>query len=143
MLYSTRYYLNMNYQKKFSPSSYAAIFLAIFTIINPSSGLDILALLAIIFIILQKIFGEYFILILLVARQTLDYWRDIYLFSVKSFDLNINAALSVFLLIWSVYFFIKNRHYFKSIPTKTIWLLFIGWCALTAIYSYEFASTTR
>ena len=139
MLYST----NMHYLKKFSPSSILAIFLAIFTIINPNAGLDILALLAIVFIILQKIFGEYFILILLVARPTLDYWRDIYLFSVKSFDLNINAALSVFLLIWSVYFFIKNRHYFKSIPTKIIWLLFIGWCALTAIYSYDLASTIR
>ncbi len=133
----------MNYLKRFSPNSLLVIFLAIFTIINPGAGLDLLAILGIIFIILQKIFGEYFILILLAARPTLDYWRDIYLFSFKSFDFNINAALSVFLLIWSIYFFTKNRPYFKNIPAKTIWLLFIIWCTLTAIYSYDLASTIR
>ncbi len=131
----------MNYLKRFSPSSHIAILLAIFTIINPVAGLDLLAFLAIVFIILQKIFGEYFILILLAARPALDYWRDTYLFSLKYFDLNINAALSVFLLIWSVYFFAKNRSYFKSIPTKNIWLAFIAWCAFSAIYSYDLGST--
>ncbi len=132
-----------NYLKKFSPSSLLAILLAIFTMINPGTGLDLLAFLLIIFIILQKIFGEYFILILLAARPALDYWRDITLFSFKSFDFNINAALSVFLLIWSVYFFAKNHHYFKTIPTKTVWLVFIAWCAFTAVYSYDLGSTIR
>ena len=132
-----------NYLKRFSPSSLVAILLAIFTIINPGTGLDLLAFLIIVFIILQKIFGEYFILILLAARPTLDYWRDISLFSFRSFDFNINAALSVFLLVWSVYFFIKNSQYFKQIPTKAPWLLFIAWCSLTAIYSYDLGSTIR
>lgn len=133
----------LNHLKRFSPSSLIAIFLAIFTIINPSAGLDILAFLIVFFIILQKIFGEYFILVLLATRPVLDYWRDISLFSFKSFDFNINAALSVFLLIWSVYFFVKNSQYFKEIPTKTIWLIFIAWCSLTAIYSYDLGSTVR
>lgn len=131
----------MSYLKKFAPSSILVMLLAIFTIINPSSGLDILVFLAITFIILQKVFGEYFILILLVARPTLDYWRDNHLSSLQLFDVNINAALSVFLLVWSIYFFIKNRGYLKNIPTKTVWLAFIGWCSLTAIYSYDLGST--
>ena len=132
-----------NYLKRFSPSSLLAIFLAIFTIINSNSGLDILAFLIIIFIILQKIFGEYFILILLAIRPTIDYWRDYTLFSFRTYEFNINAALSIFLLIWSVYFFIKNRRYFKDIPTRIVWLIFIAWCSITAIYSYDIASTIR
>ncbi len=132
-----------NYLKRFSLSSLLAIFLAIFTIINQNSGLDILAFLIIIFIILQKLFGEYFILILLAIRPTLDYWRDYNLFSFRSFDFNINAALSIFLLVWSVYFFIKNIRYFKNIPARIVWLIFIAWASFTAIYSYDLASTIR
>lgn len=132
-----------NYLKRFSLSSLLAILLALFTIINSNSGLDILAFLILVFIILQKIFGEYFILILLAIRPTIDYWRDYNLFSLKSFDFNINAALSIFLLIWSIYFFTKNSRYFKTIPTRIVWLIFIAWCSFTAIYSYDLASTIR
>ncbi|TSC84893.1 MAG: O-antigen polymerase [Parcubacteria group bacterium Gr01-1014_13] len=131
----------MHNLKKFSPSSILVILLAIFTIVNPAAGLDVLAFLAIAFIILQKIFGEYFILVLLVTRPTLDYWRDSYLFSFNSFDLNINAALSIFLLVWTAYFFAKNSSYVKTIPAKTAWLAFIAWCSITAIYSYDTGST--
>ena len=132
-----------NYLKRFSLGGLLVIFLAVFTIINQNSGLDILALLITVGIILQKLFGEYFILILLAIRPTLDYWRDYNLFSFRAFDFNINAALSIFLLIWSVYFFTKNRGYFKTIPTRVVWLIFIAWCSFTAIYSYDLASTIR
>lgn len=133
----------MAYIKRFSFSALLIIVATIFTFINPNTGLDILALLLIIFIILQKIFGEYFILILLAARPTLDYWRDFSLFSVRAFEFNINSALSVFLLIWSIYFFVKNRAFWKQIPTKIPWLIFIGWISFTAIYSYDLISTIR
>ena len=133
----------MNYLKKFSTSSILVVSLAIFSILNPDSGLDILAFLGIAFIVLQKIFDEYFILILLAARPTLDYWRDTHLLSFNLFDLNINAALSIFLLIWSVYFFIKNKDHFQKIPLKTVWLLFIAWCSITALYTYDLTSTIK
>ena len=125
-----------------------------------------MALLLIIFTILQKIFGEYFVLILLAARPALDYWRDFSLFSFRAFEFNINSALSVFLLIWSIYFFIfksnerkenefsfpserrkylsiKNREHFRKIPALIPWLIFIGWISLTVIYSYDVISTIR
>lgn len=132
-----------NYLKRFSLSALLIITAIIFSFFNANAGLDILALLLIIFIILQKIFGEYFVLILLAARPTLDYWRDFSLFSLRAFDFNINSALSIFLLIWSVYFFVKNRAYFRQIPAKIPWLIFIGWIALTALYSYDLISTMR
>ena len=132
-----------NYLKRFSFSALLIIFLAIFTFINPNAGLDILALLLIIFTILQKIFGEYFVLILLAARPALDFWRDFSMFSFRAFEFNINSALSVFLLIWSIYFFVKNREYFRKIPALIPWLVFIGWISLTAFYSYDVISTIR
>ena len=132
-----------NYLKRFSFSAMLIIGAAIFTFINADAGLDILALLLVAFIILQKVFGEYFVLILLAARPALDFWRDFNLFSIRAFEFNINSALSVFLLIWSAYFFIKNRQYFKEIPAKIPWLIFLGWISLTAIYSYDLMATIR
>lgn len=131
----------MNYIKNFSLSGLAVIFLSIFIVFNPSSGLDILSFLLIAFILLQKIFGEYFILILLAFRPALDYWRDYHIFLSRFFDFNINAALSLFLLAWSMIFFARNYEYFKSIPYKAVWLVFISWCAISIFYTYNLSST--
>lgn len=130
-----------SYLKRFSLSALLLIALVIFTMVNPDSSLDILAFLVIVFIILQKILGEYFILVLLAVRPTLDYWRDFTLFTYRSFNFNINAALSALLLVWSVYFFWKNRSYIKQIPALIPWILFLLWCAATLLYSYDPAST--
>lgn len=129
------------YLKRFSIGTILVIAAALFTIFNPYSSLDLLAFLLIAFIILQKIFGEYFILLLLALRPVLDYWRDYGIFSFRTFDFNINAALSSLLLIWSVYFFIRHGAEFKKIPAKWPWLLFILWSAFSAIYSYDTAAT--
>lgn len=130
-----------NHLNKFSLSALMVIFLSFFIIINPNTGLDILSFLLILFIILQKIFGEYFVLILLAMRPTLDYWRDFNLFSVRLIDFNINASISVFLLFWSVIFFIKNFEYFKRVPLKIPWLLFIFWSGTSLVYTYHASST--
>ena len=127
--------------KRFNISSLLVILLAIFTVINTNTSLDILAFLIIVFIILNKIFGEYFILILIAARPIMDYWRDFSLFSLGSFDLNINAALSILLLGWSLYFFWKNREDLKKIPATPLLLLFLAWCSVSLFYSYDPAST--
>ena len=131
----------MNHAKNFSLSALAVLVLIIFTVINPDTGLDILAFLLIAFIILQKIFGEYFILILLAGRPAIDYWRDYNLISTRLFDINTNAAVAVFLLVWSVIFFIKNHQYFKQLPLKIPWLLFTIWCAASFFYTYNLVAT--
>lgn len=131
----------MNHIKNFSLSALTVIGLVLFTIINPSESLDLLAFLFISFIILQKILGEYFILVLLALRPTLDYWRDLNLFSFRIFDFNMNAALSIFLLVWSVIFCLKNYRYFKNVPLKVAWLAIIIWCAATGLYTYHLPST--
>lgn len=129
--------------KRFNLSSILVILLALFTVFNPNTSLDVLSFLVIIFIILNKIFGEYFILILLAARPLMDYWRDFSLFSLGSFDFNINAALSILLLCWSLYFFAKNRSDLKNIPLTALWAIFILWCFSSLFYSYDRASTLR
>ncbi len=131
----------MNHLKNFSLAGIAVIFLSFFILFNPNSNFDVLAFLLIGFIILQKIFGEYFILILLAFRPTLDYWRDYNIFSSRFFDFNINAALSAFLLIWSVIFFIKNYQLFKAVPLKILWFALLAWCASSLFYSYNSSST--
>lgn len=131
----------MNHLKNFSFSALVVIFLSVFIIFNANTSLDVLAFLLIGFIILQKISGEYFILILLTLRPMLDYWRDYNIFSIRFADFNINAALSVFLLCWSILFFSQNFNYFKKVPLKVSWILFIIWCAASALYTYHLPST--
>jgi O-antigen ligase len=131
----------MNHIKNFSLSALAVIGLVLFTTINPSGSLDLLAFLCISFIILQKIMGEYFILVLLALRPTLDYWRDLNLFSFQIFDINMNVALSIFLLTWSIIFCLKNYTYFKKVPLKAAWMAIIIWCAATGLHTYHLPST--
>jgi O-antigen ligase len=112
-----------------------------FTIINPSSGGDILAFLLIALIVLHKLFGERAILLFLAVRPTIDGLRDYNFFILGSVSFNINAALSLLLAGWTAYFFIKNWSYWKGIPARYPWLIFIAWCAATFLYSFDTSST--
>lgn len=115
--------------------------LLIFTIFNPTTGGDILALLAIVVIVLYKFFGDYALLTLLLARPTMDYWRDYVIFSYNAIHLNLNAAVSVLLLLWSVIFFYKHLSEFKKVPLMAIWIAFIAWCGLSFLWSFDKMST--
>ncbi len=115
--------------------------LLIFTIFNPTNGGDILALLGIIIIILYKLFGDYSLLALLLARPTMDYWRDYVIFSYNAIHININAAVSVLLLLWSIIFFYKHLPEFKKVPLLPIWMAFIIWCATSVFWSFDKMAT--
>ncbi|MCX6780150.1 MAG: hypothetical protein NT034_03155, partial [Candidatus Magasanikbacteria bacterium] len=115
--------------------------LLIFTIFNPTTAGDILAILAIVIIVLYKLFGDYALLALLLARPTMDYWRDYIIFSYNAIHLNINAAVSVLLLLWSIIFFYKHYTEFKKVPLAGIWLSFIVWCAASFFWSFDRMAT--
>lgn len=122
-------------------STYLIVALILFTIINPLSGWDILAFISIAFILLHKIFGDYVLLVLLAIRPALDYWRDYTLISIGNVAFNINAGLAVLLLAWSVFFLLKNYRRGEILPLALPWLAFIGWCALSLLYSYDAPAT--
>ncbi len=115
--------------------------LLIFTIFNPTTGGDILALLAIVVIVLYKFFGDYALLTLLLARPTMDYWRDYVIFSYNAIHLNLNAAVSLLLLAWSVIFFYKHFSEFKNVPLTGIWIAFIVWSGATFFWSFDTMAT--
>lgn len=126
---------------KLSFSNYLIVALLLFTIFNPTTGGDILAFLAIAVIVLYKLFGDYALLSLLIIRPTIDYWRDFVVLSLNNFHININAGISLLLLVWSAGFFIKNYQEFKKIPLKNLWILFLFWCALSFFWSFDKVST--
>lgn len=115
--------------------------LLIFTIFNPTTGGDILAFLAIVIVVLYKLFGDYALLTLLLARPTMDHWRDYVIFSYNAIHINLNAAVSLLLLLWSIIFFYKHWAEFKKIPLLTIWVPFILWCAISFVWSYDKMTT--
>jgi len=128
-------------QPKITLSALAMVILAMVIIANPFSSLSVLAFLALAFIVVYKIFGEYAILILLLVRPTIDVWRDVVLFSYQNFSININAALAILLLVWSVWFLGKNLQYLKEVPYKKWWLAFLLWCVITLFWSFDKSST--
>lgn len=115
--------------------------LLIFTIFNPTTGGDILAFLAIVIIVLYKLFGDYALLALLLARPTMDYWRDYVIFSYNAIHVNMNAAVSVLLLLWSIVFFYKHLSEFKKVPLLAIWIAFMLWCSVSLFWSYDKMAT--
>src|SRR3989338_5781723 len=117
------------------------ISLIAFTVFNPTTGGDLFAFLLIALIVLHKLFGERFILLFLAIRPTIDGFRDYSFFSLGTVTFNLNAAISMLLALWAAYFFIKNRQYWKTIPARYPWLIFIAWCALTFVYSFDPSST--
>ena len=119
----------------------AFLALITFTIINPNAGLDLVALLLIAFAAAYKIFGDYALLTLLAIRPTLDYGRDWVVFQTENFSINLNAAVAIILFLWAIYFFYTERQYAKNIPLKTPILIFLGWCALSIIWSFDKSAT--
>ena len=128
-------------ENKYSLTAIVLILLMAVSVLNPYTAGDVLLFLIIAFIVLYKMFGDYTILLLLALRPTIDYWRDYVLFNYENYHFNINAALSVLLLIWSVYFLIQHRDYFIRLPYRWAWIIFIIWCGSSAVYSYDLAST--
>ena len=90
-------------------SAWLIILLIGFTIINPTTAGDLVAFFLIAIILLHKLFGEYLVFVFLTLRPTLDVWRDFVIAPFNGLTLNVNAAISGLLLLWSLYFLIKNR----------------------------------
>ena len=120
---------------------WVAVLLALIVLINPITNINILAFLALVFLLLHAVFKEYTILILLAIRPAIDQWRDLTLVSYQNFNININAALAIILLCWAVMFIFQNAEYWKKIPLKFWWLTFVAWCALSLIWSFDRSST--
>lgn len=119
----------------------AFLALIIFIILSPNAGLDLVALLLIAFAAAYKIFGDYALLTLLAIRPTLDYGRDWVVFANENFSINLNAAVAIILFLWAIYFFYTERQYAKNIPLKTTILIFLGWCTLSLIWSFDKSAT--
>ncbi|MFH1790151.1 MAG: O-antigen ligase family protein [bacterium] len=115
--------------------------LILFVLINPSATIDIIALVVLSLIVLQKTFGDYAVILLLALRPMIDIWRDNIIFSARDVDINLNAALAIILLGWSAYFLYSNRSYLKRAPWPYFWLAWLGWCAISWIFSYDRPST--
>jgi O-antigen ligase len=127
--------------KTVSWSIYAIIILAILVFANYNSSLGLLMLFLIALIAMQSAIGDLAILCFLAIRPALDYWRDYNLINVQFFNSNINGAISILLLVWSIVFLVRNKKYWSQIPLKTPWFLFLAWCAVSGFYSFDFPAT--
>jgi len=126
---------------RLSPVIIAFLLLVAFTIFNPVANWDIAVLALIIFVVAYKILGNYALITLLIARPILDIWRDYVVISFDRYTLNMNAAIALILLFWSMYFFYQYRNYWSQIPLRRLFLIFLIWCSITFAWSFDKSAT--
>ncbi len=89
-----------------------AIILAI--IISPFNNLD-LALFALLLLVLGQYFlEEKMLLAFLIVRPILDRWYYYNIFTYEEISINLNAALAVIFLFWTIFIILKNKIYYKK-----------------------------
>ena len=122
----------MNFFAKNPFLFWLSLIFVLITIINPVSSIDLLFLLIYLFIIGQKLLKEKMLLIFLLIRPTLDYWRDYEIFHFQEKIINLNSALAILFFLWAGYNLWIWR---KKIPKKTPFYFFLLFSLLTLISS--------
>lgn len=118
-----------------------SILLVLGIIISPYSSLDIFLLAILLFFLGNYLLKEKLLLIILILRPTLDWWRDVTIFHYEKLVINLNAALSIFVLFWLIWLIIKEYKKWEKIPNTTSFFLLIAWTALTTLWSVSQLTT--
>ena len=106
----------------------------------PSIGLLIIAVLIPLLIIIPY----YSLLFLIVIRNITDlYSESIFVNFFDIININFSSALAILIIIWAVYIILKEKINLKKIPLFIPWLLFIGFSAISLIYSVDKMSSLK
>lgn len=121
-------FLEKKFQNRDQRLLFASVFFAaLFIVINPYAGIDILVLGLALLVVGHIFLKEKLLLAFLVIRPTLDLWRDVRLFEYREFNLNLNAGFALIFFIWSFFVLFAHRKKIKSSP------LFAGFALLVAV----------
>lgn len=114
---------------------------SIFVILNPMANLDILVILAVLTIVLHIFLKEKTILVFLLLRPTVDIWRDYTIFHYQDIAINLNATLTLVLLLWCFLMLIKYRQKIFLLPMKFIVLPLLTLMFASILYSVSPSAT--
>ena len=64
----------------------------------------------------HAILQEKLLLIFLLFRPTIDYWRDVTVFTYHSTAINVNAIISLAFALWSLFMLVRHRRNLSQIP---------------------------
>lgn len=113
-------------------------FLAI--LINPIVSIDIGILLVLAVIIGHVLLREKMLLGFLVVRPALDAWRDYVIFSSGTKEINLNAAIAILFLLWSLVILWQTRTSLRKVPAISVLTTLIALAFFSSLYSLS--STT-
>lgn len=102
-----------------------------------STGVDILLLLLIGFVIAQYFLKEKTILLFLGLRPLVDYWRDVPLLKIYNIKINLNSALAIIFLTWLVWVLYRYRHKILSTPLVRPLIIFSALILVSVLYSFS------
>lgn len=113
----------------------------IMALVIPGTGLDILVLATIFFIISQYFLKEKTILLILAMRPLVDYWRDYVLITIGRTNINLNSALALLLLVWTGWIIYKYCSQIKTAPLLIPISIFSTLILISTLYSlFHFTS---
>lgn len=104
-------------------------------LINPRGNIDIALLSIMLLIIGHAYLGEKLLLVFLIIRPTVDYWRNFALFYFRDTAINLNVALAILFLAWSVLMLVKHRRELARVPLRLLLPLTAMLMLVSALYS--------
>lgn len=118
-----------------------SLVILILILLNPLTSLD-LALVSLFLLILGHIvLREKLLLVFLLLRPTVDYWRDLPLFTYRDTTLNVTDAIALLFFLWSLWMLWQYRRQWQHLPLTLVFINLIGLMSVSALWSVTPATT--
>ncbi len=107
-------------QAQYQVIAWTLILATIGIVASPWSSVDAIILSVAMLIVGHILLQERLLLVFLLVRPTLDYFRDTIIFTYQNLSVNGNAVMAIALLVWSLIWLSVYRHKLKTIPLRYI-----------------------
>ena len=116
--------------------------LVLFTIIvSPLAPIDIAVLALFLLILGHVLLREKLLLVFLLLRPALDYWRDLPILTYRDTTLNATDAIAILFLLWSLGMFLSYRREMRHAPLGITLVSLIALMAASSLWSVAPATT--
>lgn len=132
------------FHTKHAPHTWLATIIgaiSIFTLINPIAQLDIL-IFTIFFLVIGELYlKEKLLLVFMILRPAIDYWRDVQIFTYNQHSITLTSAFALLVICWGGYTIIRRHKYVRHIPAASIAIAVTTFFFASVLYSVAPSTT--
>jgi putative inorganic carbon (hco3(-)) transporter len=114
---------------------FGALLLLLFTMLNPVWKIDLVFIALFLLVIGHTYLREKLILVFLALRPVLDIWRDSTLLTYQQTSINVNAGLSIVVLVWGLWMLLPRITKLQRVPSILLMLLLVLLMGGSTLYS--------